>query len=47
MWNHGQPYDFYSQNHRPETIVALSAGLLALGVSMFYRAVRGIWEAGK
>lgn len=47
MWNGGNPYDYYSQNHRPETILALSAGLLALGISVVYRAVKGIWEVGK
>jgi hypothetical protein len=47
MWNGGNPYDYFSQNHRPEGILALSAGLLMLSATMTYRLIRGVWRVGK
>ena len=47
MWNDGNPYDYYSQNHRPEGIITLSVGLLMLSTVMAYRVARAVWEVGR
>jgi hypothetical protein len=42
VWNNGNPYDYFSQNHRPEGVLALAAGFLALSATMIYRVVREV-----
>ena len=42
MWKNGEQYDYFSQNHRPEGVLALSAGLLMLSSVMAYRVAKAI-----
>lgn len=36
--------DYLSRRHRPEGVLALSCGLLTLGLITVYRSIRQLWE---